>query len=162
MALRKIENLLEKYEMGETNLNEEAELKAFFQKSEVPDYLCAYKQLFNGLSNAGLDTYKKKISIPKKNHKIQWFSIAAAVVLIFGIFLGMNFNNGAKVLTNENLLTYNQTKSAIEMLSRNINKGTSKLESLQIISNSYGKGKQNLTILNNFNTSTYKIFKLKN
>ena len=56
MALRKIENLLEKYEMGETNLNEEAELKAFFQKSEVPDYLSAYEQFFNGLSNAGLDT----------------------------------------------------------------------------------------------------------
>jgi hypothetical protein len=162
MALRKIENLLEKYEMGETNLNEEAELKAFFQKSEVPDYLCAHKQLFNGLSNAGLDTYKKKISIPKKNHKIQWFSIAAAVVLIFGIFLGMNFNNGNNELKKENILVYNQTKSAIEMLSRNINKGTSKLESLQIISNSYGKGRQNLTILNNFNTSTYKIFKLKN
>ena len=162
MALRKIENLLEKYEMGETNLNEEAELKAFFQKSEVPDYLCAYKQLFNGLSNAGLHTYKKKISIPKKNHKIQWFSIAAAIVLIFGIFLGMNFNNGNNELKKENILVYNQTKSAIEMLSRNINKGTSKLESLQIRSNCYGKGKQNLTILNNCNTSTYKIFKLKN
>jgi hypothetical protein len=87
--------------------------------------------------------------------------MAAAAALILGIFFGMNFNNGAKVLTNENLLTYNQTKSAIEMLSRNINKGTSKLKTLQIISNSYGKGKQNLTILNNFNTSTYKIFKLK-
>jgi len=83
MALRKIENLFEKYEMGETNLNEEAELKAFFQKSEVIDYLSAYEQLFNGLSNAGLDTYKKKISITKKNHKIQWFSIADAIALIF-------------------------------------------------------------------------------
>lgn len=88
--------------------------------------------------------------------------MAAAAALILGIFLETNFNNGTKELTNENLLTYNQTKSAIEMLSRNINKGTSKLKTLQIISNSYGKGKQNLTILNNFNTSTHKIFKLKN
>ena len=74
----------------------------------------------------------------------------------------MNFNNGNNELKKENILVYNQTKSAIEMLSRNINKGTSKLESLQIIPNSHGKGKQNLTILNNFNKSTYKIFKLKN
>ncbi|MAB30753.1 MAG: hypothetical protein CMP78_04095 [Formosa sp.] len=162
MVLRKIENLLKKYELGETNLNEEAELKTFFQKSEIPDHLKVYKQLFNSFSTAGLDTYKKKILIPKKNHKIQWFSMAAAAALILGIFLGTNFNNGTKELTNENLLTYNQTKSAIEMLSRNINKGTSKLKTLQIISNSYGKGKQNLTILNNFNTSTHKIFKLKN
>ena len=85
-----------------------------------------------------------------------------ATALILVIFLGMNFNNGTKELINENHLTYNQTKSAIEILSRNINKGTSKLKTLQIISNSYVKGKQNLTILNNFNTSTHKIFKLKN
>tara|TARA_B100001778_G_scaffold12389_1_gene9659 strand:- start:323 stop:577 length:255 start_codon:yes stop_codon:yes gene_type:complete len=83
-----------------------------------------------------------------------------ATALILVIFLGMNFNNGTKELINENHLTYNQTKSAIEILSRNINKGTSKLKTLQIISNSYGKGKQNLTILNNFNTSNHKIFKL--
>jgi hypothetical protein len=88
-----------------------------------------------------LDTYKKKILIPKKNRKIQWFSMPAAAALILGIFLGMNFNNGTKELTNENLLSYNQTKSAIEMLPRNINKVTSKLKTLQIISNSYGKGK---------------------
>lgn len=159
MVLRKIENLLKKYELGETNLNEEAELKTFFQKSEIPDHLKVYKQLFNSFSTAGLDAYKKKILIPKKNRKIQWFSMAAALIL--GIYLGTNFNNGTKELTNENLLTYNQTKSAVEMLFRNINKGTSKLKTLQIISNSYGKGKQNLTILNNFNTSTHKIFKLK-
>ena len=160
MVLRKIENLLKKYELGETNLNEEAELKTFFQKSEIPNHLKVYKQLFNSFSTAGMDAYKKKILIPEKNRKIQWFSMAAALIL--GIFLGTNFNNGTKELTNENLLTYNQTKSAIEMLSRNINKGTSKLKTLQIISNSYGKGKQSLTILNNFNTSTHKIFKLKN
>jgi hypothetical protein len=88
-----------------------------------------------------LDNYKKKILIPKKNRKIQWFSMSAAAALILGIFLGMNFNNGTKELTNENLLSYNQTKSAIEMLPRNINKVTSKLKTLQIISNSYGKGK---------------------
>ena len=74
----------------------------------------------------------------------------------------MNFKNGTSELKKENILAYNQTKYAIEMLSRNINKGTSKLESLRTISNSYGKEKQNLTILNNFNTSTHKIFKLKN
>ena len=74
----------------------------------------------------------------------------------------MNFNNDNNELKKENILVYNQTKSAIEMFSRNINKGTSKLESSQIISYSYGKEKQNLTILNIFNTSTYKIFKLKN
>ena len=34
-----------------------------------------------------------------------------AAALILGIFFGMNFNNGAKDLTNEDLLTYNQTKS---------------------------------------------------
>ena len=34
MVLRKIENLLKKYELGETNLNEEAELKTFFQMNQ--------------------------------------------------------------------------------------------------------------------------------
>ena len=46
MELQHIEQLLEKYDLGETSLAEEATLAAFFNQDEVPDHLLHYQALF--------------------------------------------------------------------------------------------------------------------
>lgn len=46
MDCKQIEQLLERYWQCETSLEEEAQLRAFFSGSEVPEHLLRYKDLF--------------------------------------------------------------------------------------------------------------------
>lgn len=46
MDFKYIEQLLERYWQCETSLEEEAQLRAFFTKGDVPGYLLRYKDLF--------------------------------------------------------------------------------------------------------------------
>ncbi|MCI1681409.1 MAG: hypothetical protein LKI39_02510 [Bacteroides sp.] len=46
MDCKQIEQLLERYWRCETSLEEEAQLRAFFNGSEVPEHLLRYKDLF--------------------------------------------------------------------------------------------------------------------
>lgn len=46
MDYKDIEQILERYWLCETSLEEEAKLRAFFMKSDVPQHLLRYKELF--------------------------------------------------------------------------------------------------------------------
>ena len=46
MDVKYIEQLLERYWQCETSLEEEAQLRAFFTKGDVPGHLLRYKDLF--------------------------------------------------------------------------------------------------------------------
>ena len=46
MDCKYIEQLLERYWQCETSLEEEAQLRAFFNGSDVPEHLLRYKDLF--------------------------------------------------------------------------------------------------------------------
>lgn len=46
MDFKYIEQLLERYWQCETSLEEEAQLRAFFKESDVPEHLLRYKDLF--------------------------------------------------------------------------------------------------------------------
>ena len=46
MDFKYIEQLLERYWQCETSLEEEAQLRAFFNGSDVPEHLMRYKDLF--------------------------------------------------------------------------------------------------------------------
>ena len=46
MDFKYIEQLLERYWRCETSLEEEAQLRAFFTKEEIPEHLLRYKDLF--------------------------------------------------------------------------------------------------------------------
>ena len=50
MEYKDIEALLEKYFEGETKLEEEAELRAFFREADVPQHLEKYRSMFNMFS----------------------------------------------------------------------------------------------------------------
>jgi hypothetical protein len=65
-----------------------------------------------------------------------------------------------KQYSEEELFVYDQTKTALEMLSTNFNKGTLQLKSLEILSKTLQKGEENISFLNTFNTTTRKIFKI--
>jgi hypothetical protein len=160
MELQHIEQLLEKYDLGETSLAEEATLAAFFNQDEVPDHLLHYQALFRYFSHAKHQKFTPQVNVTKKVFGFRNLSIAASVVVLLGLLL--NYNSGVhnNQFSKDEIFAYDQTKIALEMLSNNFNKGTSQLKTLEVFSNALQKGEQNITFLNTFNTTTNKIFKI--
>ena len=160
MELHHIEQLLEKYDLGETSLAEEATLASFFNQNEVPEHLMHYQTLFSYFSDAKHQKFTPEVKIAKRVFRFKNLSIAASVVVLLGLLL--NYNSGVQNnhFTDEEIFAYEQTKTALEMLSNNFNKGTSQLKTLDVFSTALQKGEQNITFLNAFNTTTNKIFKI--
>lgn len=153
MVLNNIEQLLEKYDNGETSLNEEQQLRDYFAQEEVAPHLESYKVMFQYFNTTKQEHYTKDVPLkPKKTYTYQWISVAAAIVLLFGFFFNQNREK------QEALLAYNQTMEAFNLVSSQFNKGT---QAMQIISSNIDKGKEGIAQLGEFSNTTNKIFKNK-
>lgn len=126
MELKAIEKLLDKYFEAETSTAEEKELKAYFSSTDVAPHLEQYKPLFGYISQAGSQQFEKSIPLKTKRHYAAWISIAASVVLLFGMFTFFNTEQPSQ----EDLGTYDdpevafrETQKALNMLSQNVNVG---------------------------------------
>jgi hypothetical protein len=159
MELLPIEELLKKYDRGETSIAEEANIAAFFAQNDVPKHLLHYKTLFSYFSTEKHQDYKTDLKLNKRSHSFRNLSIAASVVILFGLALNYN-SDSIEHYSEDEIFVYNQTKAALELLSNNLNKGTTQLKNLEVFSNAMQKGEQNITYLNTFNTTTNKIFKI--
>jgi hypothetical protein len=84
----RIRTLTDRFLEGETTLEEERELYAFYRSEEVPDDLLSLRPLFVGLEEIQLETPsitpKKKMGDWRK-----WVMIAASVLVLF--LLGGSF-----------------------------------------------------------------------
>ena len=82
----RIRTLTDRFLEGETTLEEERELYAFYRSEEVPDDLLSLRPLFVGLEEIQLDTP----SITPKKKKGDWrkWVMIAASVLVFFLFGG--------------------------------------------------------------------------
>ena len=159
MELQPIEKLLKKYDLGETTIAEEAKIAAFFAQNDVPQHLSHYKILFSYFSNEKHHDYIPDLKLNKEKKSFRNLSIAASLVILLGFAL--NYNSASTVQYSEDeIFTYNQAKTALELLSNNLNKGTTQLKNLGVFSNAMQKGEQNMTYLHTFNTTTNKIFKI--
>ena len=84
----RIRTLTDRFLEGETTLEEERELYAFYRSKEVPDDLLSLRPLFVGLEEIQLETPSitpKK----KKGDWRKWVMIAASVLVLF--LLGGSF-----------------------------------------------------------------------
>ena len=88
MVLDKIENLLEKYDNGETTLQEEQQLKSYFSQETVAPHLEVYKPMFQYFLLTQKEQFTKDVPLkPRKTNTLyKWISIAAITVLMFGEF----------------------------------------------------------------------------
>lgn len=136
MELDKIEQLLEKYFDGETNIAEENELKNYFSSSDVAQHLEQYKPLFGYFSTAKEQQFVQHIPLTAKKRKVAWISVAASVVVLLGAgtFAYFNYNT---TIQSQDLGTYDnpeeafrETQKALSLLSNNVNVG---VESVQYI-----------------------------
>jgi len=120
MELVNIEKLIEKYFEGETNLNEEAQLRTYFTSQKVPAHLEAYQDLFGYFEAKANESFKKPL-LPVKKVKVpyKWLSVAASIALLISVFM-YNKNETKKEQLAQ---SYQSTQEALQLISKSINKG---------------------------------------
>ena len=126
MELDNIEKLLEKYFEASTTVAEEKELRDYFSQGKVATHLEQYKPMFNYFSNAKEERYTKQVPLKPRANYYKWISVAAAVVLAFGIYFGNQYQE-----KREAEYAYQETKKAFELLAENFNRGTEKVAYLK-------------------------------
>ena len=125
MVLTKIEQLIEKYENGETTLQEEQQLKNYFSQETVAPHLEMYQSIFQYFIQTQKEQFTKDVPLePKKTINLyRWIAVAAVAIFMLGIYIVVG--NESKTLDNlssEEQLAYNQTIEAFSILSSNFNK----------------------------------------
>ena len=160
MVLDNIEKLLEKYDNGETTLQEEQQLKNYFTKETVAPHLEVYKPMFQYFVITKEEQFTKDVPLkPRKTLALyKWISVAAVAVLMFGVYTQVN---KPSELNDEQLLAYNQTMNALNLVSSQFKKGNDNMEALGLMSSSLNKGTENMAYINQFSNTTNKIFKNK-
>ncbi|HPF10530.1 MAG TPA: hypothetical protein PKW08_01395 [Flavobacteriaceae bacterium] len=158
MELAKIETLLEAYFEGNTTLQEETQLQAFFASADVPTHLEPYAPLFVGLKISRDEQLVKPLVLPKTNNRSNFWkwSIAATIAVILGVFGFLYFqDDGLTKEQQEALMAYNKAKEAMLLLSENLNKGASKITYIQ----AFEEGTSTLGLVNQFTETKNQFFK---
>jgi hypothetical protein len=155
MVLNNIEQLLEKYENGETTLKEEQQLKNYFSQETVAPHLEMYKPMFAYFKVNQEEQFTKTLPLKtKRNFNYKWLSVAAVAVLMIGFYFKSNNQNDLGTYEDPEL-AYNEVVKSLAMISNQFNKGTSTISYL----NEINKGTSALGYLNEFENSKNLIFK---
>jgi len=149
MELDKIEKLLEKYFEASTTIAEEELLQEYFAQEEVAVHLQAHAPLFQYVLKAKEEQFTKQLEIPKpessRSKYYRWSAVAAAAVLMFGIYFGNNLYQERLEEQRQAEYAYNETKKALNLLAEN-----------------FGRGTEKVAYLKEFERTTQKIYKNNN
>ena len=123
------EELLRKYENGESNLQEEKELKDYFKNNpEVSDENLTH--VFNYYEAQKLVDLNVPINLKQKSRKDVWLGLAASLVLVFGLLFVLLQNKQELPSDSLVLKTSNnpeevlkETQKALALLSVHVNTG---------------------------------------
>lgn len=162
MVLNNIEKLIEKYHNAETSLQEEAQLKAYFNGDNVAPHLEHYKPMFQYFSQSKQELYTKDVPLNTMKIKLyQWISVAAVAILMIGLVVP-SFMGPTEQEKREALLVYNQTMEALSIISLGMNEGKQQFNNLALVGDNIEEGVQQASKLGQFSTMTNKILKTKN
>ena len=140
MELGNIEKILEKYFEATASVDEERTLMAYFSQDEVAPHLEQYKPMFNYFSMAKEEKYTKQVPLKPRVNYYKWLSVAAAVVLAFGIYFGNQYQEKKRLEEQKAEYAYQETKKALELLAENFSRGTEKVAYL----NEFEQAKQKI------------------
>lgn len=131
MELDEIQNLLDKYLEANTTLAEEETLKAYFSQKEVAPHLEQYASMFQYFADSKNEQFTKPVLLDSKKNNFKWSAIAAAVVLLFGIYFGIKTYKDDNTLSEQELVTAKnaekELKKALDLLGKNLALGTEKV-----------------------------------
>lgn len=163
MVLNSIEQLLEKYDNGETTLKEEQQLKAYFAQDNVAPHLESYQTMFQYFNNTKQELYTKDVPLkPRKNYIYQWISVAALLVLSLGIFTTQfGEQDPFEKLTQEERMAYNQAVEVFDLVGSKFSQGESNIAAFGLMSNKLSEGVEKFEHVSEFSETTNKIFKSK-
>ncbi|MCB2221075.1 MAG: hypothetical protein KQI35_11825 [Bacteroidetes bacterium] len=148
MKLQKIDELILKFEQGETSLAEEQELKIFFRQGIVPEKYRVYKDMFEFYTLAVQEEYPDPgfddrffenlgVHTGTKTRKLTpygrytWWGVAASMIILMGLYLTL-FNQQKSIDTYENPeFAYAKTKKVLMMVSGNLNTGMDELSNIK-------------------------------
>ncbi|MDW5289340.1 hypothetical protein [Formosa sp. PL04] len=160
MVLNNIEQLLEKYENGETSLKEEALLKDYFSQEHIAPHLESYRPLFAYFKANQHETFTKDIPLKtKKTAMYSWLTVAAVAVLMLGFY----FNSTLNITTTEDdlgtiqdpQLAYEEVIKSLELISASLNKGAATMNYLK----PYNEGMATVGYITELEQSSNIIFK---
>ena len=128
MELKKIESLLEKYNEGETTLQEEIQLRDYFtQQESVPEEWVVYRQLFQYYAQAQKETLtsqNKEKSFSTKTLLL----VAAGAALVFSLQLSGVFETSLAPINEEAAkLAFQEFQNQMKTVSTHLNKGAEKV-----------------------------------
>ncbi|MDX1326589.1 MAG: hypothetical protein R3299_02715 [Arenibacter sp.] len=129
MELDRIEKLLERYFEATTTVAEEETLRDFFASGNIPVHLKPYAPMFQYFSEAKEERYTKQVPLKPRKKYLEWASVAAVVVLIFGIYFGNAYSKQQEQRKAE--YAYQQTKKALSLVATNFERGTEKVAYLK-------------------------------
>ncbi|WP_308991223.1 hypothetical protein QLS71_001905 [Mariniflexile litorale] len=160
MVLNNIENLLEKYENGETSLKEEQQLKNYFSQETVAPHLEMYKPMFAYFSVSKQEQFTKDLPLEtKKVFNYKWIAVAAVAVLVLGVYFKepvvSSYEEYAYGTYNNPEDALNEVTEQLAMISNHFNKGISTVNYLDEVN----KGTETLSYLNEIESATSIIFK---
>ncbi|MFD0962965.1 hypothetical protein [Pseudofulvibacter geojedonensis] len=126
MELARIEKLIDKYEEATTTIQEEQELRAYFNGTNVAPHLEHYQPVFQYLSMAKQETFTKELPLqPRKSNYRRWLAIASVFVLSMSTYFVYQTSQPSE--EEKVLMAYKETKEALQMLSKHFNQGAEKV-----------------------------------
>lgn len=129
MELDRIEKLLEKYLEATTTVAEEETLRDYFANGDFPKHLEPYAPMFQYFSIAKEERYTKQVPLKPRKRYLEWASVAAVAVLVFGIYLGNEYSKNQEQKKAQ--YAYQETKKALSLLATNFERGTEKVAYLK-------------------------------
>lgn len=159
MNLHEIELLLEKYFNGETSLEEEASLRDFFARPDVPRSLMGYREYFGQLVEdrelaiqsrdfdrkvmAGAGEPRINRLLDFQRPWIYWASgIAASILILLAVFIKFDpFAGRIENTYQDPQAAYQEAKRILYFVSDKLNNGTSRLQPVGSIETGMGKMK---------------------
>ena len=109
-------------------MQDEKTFRTYFKEAIVPTHLQEYAYLFSYFANTKDETFSQTIKLESKKSKkstVKWLSIAASILLLFGIFIGEQAYKRHQAKKQ-----FEQISKGLRLLSLNLKKGEVAVSSL--------------------------------